>query len=93
MSSENYEANGYKHKFGFSNHLALIAYFISYEKWMQREKCPNNTCLRYHIAEINGNISSWMIHFTLLIKTTKPLPDPELSHGTATFQNVAMFQK
>ena len=51
MSSENYEANGYKHKFGFSNHLALIAYSISYEKWMQREKCPNNTCLRYHIPE------------------------------------------
>ena len=26
-----------------AHHLALITCFISYEKWMQREKYPNNT--------------------------------------------------
>ena len=33
--------------FGLANHLALIACFISYEKRMQNEKCPNNIRLRY----------------------------------------------
>ena len=31
MNSKNYEESGYSH------HLALIARFISYEKWMQRK--------------------------------------------------------
>ena len=31
-------------RFGFANHLALNMLFISYEKWMPREKYPNNTC-------------------------------------------------
>ena len=30
-------------------HLALIACFISYEKWVQREKCPSKgTSTLYH---------------------------------------------
>ena len=36
--------------FGFASHLTLIAYFISYKKWVQREKCPNNTRLPYLIS-------------------------------------------
>ena len=47
MSFENYEANGYEHDFGFANHLALSACFLSYGKWLQREKLPNNTRLPY----------------------------------------------
>ena len=38
MSSKNYEATGYGHDLDFADHLALIACFISYEKWVQREK-------------------------------------------------------
>ena len=30
-------------QFGFTNHLALIAWFTSYEKWVHLEKYPNNT--------------------------------------------------
>ena len=30
---------------GFTHHLALFACFFSSEKWVQREKYPNNTCL------------------------------------------------
>ena len=48
MSFENYEANGYKHGFGFANHLALYhACFLSYGKWLHREKISNNTRLPY----------------------------------------------
>ena len=32
MSSNTYEAKGYRHNFKFVNYLALIVYFISYEK-------------------------------------------------------------
>ena len=32
-------------RYGIANHLTLIACFISYEKWVQREKYPNNTRL------------------------------------------------
>ena len=38
MSSENSEANGYGRDFRHAHHLAIIAmYFISFEKWVQRE--------------------------------------------------------
>ena len=47
MSFENYEANGYEHDFGFANHLALSACFLSYGKWLQREKLSNNTRLPF----------------------------------------------
>jgi hypothetical protein len=31
--------------FGFANHPALLAEFIFYKKWPQKEKYPNNTRL------------------------------------------------
>lgn len=37
MRSENHEESGYRHDL---DHLTLIACFISYENWLQREKCP-----------------------------------------------------
>ena len=30
-------------QFGFLDHVALTACFISYEKWMQRDTCPHHT--------------------------------------------------
>ena len=36
-------------RYGIANHLALFECFISYEKWVQREKYPNNTRLPYSI--------------------------------------------
>ena len=50
MSSEDYEANGY-HRHGLDLLLALITSFISYEKWVQREKYPHNTRLPYSLAK------------------------------------------
>ena len=48
MSSKIYEANDYWHDLDslipFSQY---IAYFISYEKWVQRERCPDYTCHVY----------------------------------------------
>jgi hypothetical protein len=38
MNSKYFEANGYKARFGFATHLVLIVSFISYEKWVQKEK-------------------------------------------------------
>ena len=42
MSSENDEANGYKHGLDLLISLGLFTCFILYEKWTQREKSPNN---------------------------------------------------
>lgn len=28
------------YEFGFPNHLALITYFVAYEKWVHNEECP-----------------------------------------------------
>ena len=42
MSSKNSEANGYRQRSGFANHLTLSACFISYKKWVQREKSPKD---------------------------------------------------
>ena len=47
MSSRDYEAKWLWPQFGFASHLGLIACFITYEKWVQREKYPNNTRLPY----------------------------------------------
>ena len=50
MSSKNYEENGcYRH--GLDLHLAQITSFISYEKWVQREKYPHNTRPPYSLAK------------------------------------------
>jgi hypothetical protein len=47
MSSENLRGKWLWAWFGYANQFALIACFISYEKWAQGEKCLNNTSLRY----------------------------------------------
>ena len=44
--------------FGFANDLATIACFISYEKWAQREKYPNNTRLLY--ARVQQARTAWV---------------------------------
>ena len=49
---------------GVANHLALIAYFISYEKWEQREKSPSKAHLHYEWRQ--HNIPSL---FTTLVET------------------------
>lgn len=40
MTSKNYEPNGYPTQFEFANHLPVTVCFISYKKWVQREKYP-----------------------------------------------------
>ena len=45
LNCENYEPNDYGHDFGFANLLVLIVRFTFCEKWVQREKHPNNTHL------------------------------------------------
>lgn len=44
MNSINYEA-----RFGLTDHFTLMATFVSYKKWLQREKYPNYTHLPYII--------------------------------------------
>ena len=47
MSFEIYEANDCGHNLNWV-HLAFIACFISYEKWVWRERrYPSNACLPY----------------------------------------------
>ena len=44
INSLNYEENGYR--YGLDQVIiALITYFKSYEKWVQREMYPFETCL------------------------------------------------
>lgn len=46
MSSKNRATNGWHAQFeNFVNYFALIACFISYEKWMQIEKYPSRAYL------------------------------------------------
>ena len=40
-SFENYEANDYEHNCGVANHLALFEGFISYWRWVHKEKYLN----------------------------------------------------
>jgi hypothetical protein len=58
--------------FGFVNQLALIAPFISYEKWVQREKLVYKPLLP-HATLIKGALS--LIHANLwLVSTLSPSP-------------------
>jgi hypothetical protein len=53
--------SGYRHDFGFANHLTLIACFISYEKWVQREKCLSKTRLPYFMEKQISHKSAEMV--------------------------------
>jgi hypothetical protein len=54
MSLKKYDANG----FGIANHLAMIACFISYKKWVQWEKCPSNARLPYIGLQTDTNLTT-----------------------------------
>ena len=47
MSSKNYEANGYKHNLDLLIILALVVGFISFKKWVQKQKHPSQSGLPY----------------------------------------------
>jgi hypothetical protein len=58
MSSRIYDAEGYPQA-GFAIYLALVACTTLDEKWVQREKYPNNTCLPYRkISQEDSNFQS-----------------------------------
>ena len=52
----------------FANHLALRACFISYEKWVQRQKCLIEVHLPYH--------NNWIEKYTLLVRPPTLLNKP-----------------
>lgn len=45
MSSESYEATGYKDGLDALIISHEITCFVSYDKWVERGNYPNNTCL------------------------------------------------
>lgn len=50
-----YEANHYRHDSYLLNDVALIACFISSEKWVQRDKYPDNTSLPWQKTGVPNN--------------------------------------
>ena len=76
---------------GFSNHLALIACFIYYEKWVQRLKCPFKTCLPY-LRNLNWRSSAGRLSISWEYPIKTRLPDDQIGNLGIPRQRVGRLE-